>query len=104
MRSALAASLAVIAALAGSSVLAGCTMEPRYRRPHADLASDWPDAAAPALSAASDIGWREFFADARLQKLIEIALVHNLAEYRSSKGPIPNSKGLAVSGHLFERH
>jgi multidrug efflux system outer membrane protein len=78
MRSALAASLAVIAALAGSSVLAGCTMEPRYRRPHADLASDWPDAAAPALSAASDIGWREFFADARLQKLIEIALVHNL--------------------------
>jgi outer membrane protein, multidrug efflux system len=59
------------------AALAGCTMEPRYRRPQADLASEWPEAAPSAMSAASDIGWREFFADARLQKLIELALLHN---------------------------
>src|SRR5580698_2788082 len=59
------------------AALAGCTMEPHYQRPQADLASDWPEATTSAMSEASDIGWREFFADARLQKLVELALLHN---------------------------
>jgi multidrug efflux system outer membrane protein len=66
--------------------LAGCTMEPHYQRPDAPIAKEWPDttpagpaAPAPAVPTpgAPDVGWREFFADARLQKLIEIAIAHN---------------------------
>jgi outer membrane protein, multidrug efflux system len=68
------------------SVIGGCTLEPAYRRPVAPVASQWPSgpaAAGTGLSAESaapsvaDIGWREFFTDARLQKLIELALQHN---------------------------
>jgi multidrug efflux system outer membrane protein len=60
----------------------GCTLEPRYQRPEAAIAPQWPQPAAPqsaqaAATAASDIGWRDFFEDASLQKLIELALLHN---------------------------
>jgi len=60
----------------------GCTLEPRYQRPEAAIAPQWPEPPAPqsvepAATAASDIGWRDFFADATLQKLIELALQHN---------------------------
>jgi multidrug efflux system outer membrane protein len=73
---------ATIALLIGGG---GCTMEPAYRRPAAPIASQWPPepvlaAATPpnaASSAAADIGWREFFSDPRLQRLIELALQHN---------------------------
>jgi len=65
------------ASLLAIALLVGCTMEPRYQRPQADLAKEWPTAAGASVPAASDIGWREFFADARLQKLIELALLHN---------------------------
>jgi outer membrane protein, multidrug efflux system len=73
---------ATIALLIGGG---GCTMEPAYRRPPAPIASQWPPepvltAATPvnaAASAAADIGWREFFSDPRLQRLIELALQHN---------------------------
>ena len=81
--------------LCGIAMLAagGCTMEPRYQRPAAEVSAAWPE--GPAYSAgnppgqgtpdtraavaarAPDIGWREFFTDPRLQKLIEIALQHN---------------------------
>ena len=56
--------------------VAGCTMEPRYQRPQAAIATQWPEATA-AAPAASDIGWRDFFSDAGLQQLIELALLHN---------------------------
>jgi multidrug efflux system outer membrane protein len=68
-------------------LIAGCTLEPHYQRPAAPITPDWPqvtaadaanDQPAPANGpAAADIGWREFFTDARLQKLIEVALQHN---------------------------
>lgn len=79
---------AALAALA----LVGCTMEPHYQRPAPAISPDWPQvegssalasAAAPTSAVAStspnvaDIGWREFFMDPRLQKLIEVALQHN---------------------------
>lgn len=69
--------------------LCACTMEPHYRRPDAPISRQWPDppasnnapatneSAANVTAAAADIGWREFFADARLQRLIEVALQHN---------------------------
>jgi multidrug efflux system outer membrane protein len=74
---------AVIAIL----LIAACTLEPRYQRPALPVQQAWPDGAslqtrgddtrAAVPAAAADIGWREFFADPALQKLIEIALINN---------------------------
>ncbi|HXP64825.1 MAG TPA: efflux transporter outer membrane subunit, partial [Steroidobacteraceae bacterium] len=72
----------------------GCTLEPHYVRPEPAVSPQWPDitarypdagGVAPGAVArtdaaaihAADIGWREFFTDPRLQKLIETALQHN---------------------------
>ncbi|AET88329.1 outer membrane efflux protein [Burkholderia sp. SFA1] len=77
---------AAIAALA-----TGCTMAPKYERPAAPVSSSFPtggvyatqpaaayDGARTANGAfAADIGWRDFFVDARLQQLIDIALKNN---------------------------
>ncbi|WP_009911393.1 TolC family protein, partial [Burkholderia humptydooensis] len=69
---------------------AGCTLAPRYERPAAPVSGAFPTdgvyaaqpgAASGARSAngqsAVDIGWREFFVDPRLQRLIETALKNN---------------------------
>jgi multidrug efflux system outer membrane protein len=67
-------------AIAGVLGLTGCTMEPTYRRPAAPIAEQWPDGQAdanPPLLATADVGWKDFFADPRLRKLIELALEHN---------------------------
>jgi len=63
-------------------VAGGCTLEPRYRTPALPVPVEWPIPAAtpdrPAVSAAaSDIGWRDFFHDTRLQQLIGLALANN---------------------------
>jgi multidrug efflux system outer membrane protein len=75
------------AAMALLMGIGGCTMEPSYRRPDAPVTEAWPDsssmgasgviAGTSTASAAADIGWRDFFTDARLQRLIELALQHN---------------------------
>ncbi|ODV43893.1 multidrug transporter [Cupriavidus sp. UYMMa02A] len=70
--------------------LAGCTLEPQYHRPDAPVAASFSNGStyqAQTLKtggkrsangqAASDIGWRNFFVDARLQQLIKIALINN---------------------------
>jgi outer membrane protein, multidrug efflux system len=76
------------------AALTSCTLEPHYTRPEPAVAPQWPQTAeryaasgevapspgVPAEAATirvSDIGWREFFTDPRLQKLIETALQHN---------------------------
>ena len=92
-------------ALAGAlTLLSACTLEPRYHAPAMPVPDQWPipatvgttagaattsDTAAPAPTPpqaaaatpppreASDIGWREFFTDARLQQLIALALTNN---------------------------
>jgi multidrug efflux system outer membrane protein len=83
-----------LAAAIGASIglltgIGGCTLEPHYERPEAPMSQQWPSgpafAGAPVEAgngtappaAAADIGWREFFTDPRLQKLIELALQHN---------------------------
>ncbi|HUA66528.1 MAG TPA: efflux transporter outer membrane subunit [Alphaproteobacteria bacterium] len=65
--------------------LSGCTLMPRYHQPSAPISSTWPKvpgyAEEPAVAGvvpAADIGWREFFRDARLQALVELALTNNL--------------------------
>jgi multidrug efflux system outer membrane protein len=85
------------------SLLSACTMEPRYREPQLPVPNQWPipptipavpdvgvnaspaaapEAPAPAAAEATtlavrDIGWRDFFVDARLQNLIAAALANN---------------------------
>ena len=72
---------------------AGCTMAPKYERPAAPVDQTFPtggvydkqpdtaSSSAPSGSAqekpAVDIGWRDFFADARLQQIVAIALKNN---------------------------
>jgi multidrug efflux system outer membrane protein len=67
---------------------AACTLEPHYTQPAAPVSAAFPSGPAyetqPAGGArsaqglaAADLGWREFFKDPRLQKLIELALENN---------------------------
>ena len=66
--------------------LAGCstTLMPDYNRPAAPTPAAWPSGQAYKAAdvstnapAAADIPWREFFANTRLQKVIELALANN---------------------------
>lgn len=87
------------AAVALSVAAAGCSMIPRYERPAAPVAADWPAAVAPTakaadagampsaardgqagqrgLTPAADIAWQDFFGDPRLKRLIELTLSNN---------------------------
>ncbi len=65
-------------------ILGGCTMIPKYDRPQAPVPVVWPTGPAYKTAvaqtnrpAAADIPWRDFFADARLQKVIELSLTNN---------------------------
>jgi outer membrane protein, multidrug efflux system len=65
----------VVAATLG---FCGCTMIPKYQRPGAPVAAHYPG--APQTNAgpvAADIAWESFFAEERLKRLIELALVNN---------------------------
>ena len=57
------------------ALLCACTLEPRYHRPAS------PVPALPAglagATAATDIGWHEFFPDPQLQRLLALALANN---------------------------
>lgn len=67
-----------LAILLGATALASCNFAPKYRQPVAPVSAAYPEAAAtPATRAAVDIGWREYFSDARLQALIASALANN---------------------------
>ncbi len=69
--------------------LAGCTMEPKYERPALPVAGQWPQDPAyqwtgtnsqpnlPANTVAAEIGWREFFQDPRLNRIVALALENN---------------------------
>ncbi|MEO8600557.1 MAG: efflux transporter outer membrane subunit, partial [bacterium] len=65
--------------------LSGCSLMPQYVRPDAPVAASYAGQAADAAAnnktaatrSAVDIGWREFFKDARLQALIASALDNN---------------------------
>jgi len=59
----------------------GCSMAPKYTRPEAPVPAEWPAyEAAPPTANASDaalVGWQEFFADQKLQRIIAAALKNN---------------------------
>jgi multidrug efflux system outer membrane protein len=56
--------------------LAGCSLAPKYERPAAPVPAQFA-AGAGAGAAAADRGWRDVFADPRLQRLIGLALANN---------------------------
>jgi multidrug efflux system outer membrane protein len=73
-----------VIALMVVTLVAGCSLQPTYDRPAAPVAATFPDGEAyryPDSRAgglpAGDIGWRDFFADARLQRLVELSLQNN---------------------------
>lgn len=64
--------------------LGGCTLAPKYERPAAPVPAQWPTGAAYSKTMSTevvakmpDLQWREFIADLRLQKVIEMALNNN---------------------------
>jgi multidrug efflux system outer membrane protein len=61
------------------AALSACTMEPHYVRPAAPVPATWAGSAAGAADQASvvDVGWRQFFPDPVLQRLIALALADN---------------------------
>jgi len=80
MRSALWPTRAALAV--ATLALAACSsLIPEYQRPAAPVPPTYPADVAPASSpgaeAAADIDWQRFFADPRLKRLIELALVNN---------------------------
>lgn len=71
----------LLSILAIGLVGAGCNLTPHYQRPSAPLDPAWPGGSprnTPATSNPADAGWRTFFTDPRLQRLIEIAIQGNL--------------------------
>lgn len=68
-----------LAAAAAALALAACSMAPHYRQPQVET-GDFPATRSTepvGAVAARDLGWRDYFADARLQRLIELALANN---------------------------
>ena len=70
----------ILAIALGATMLAGCSMEPKYVRPDTPVPASWPvgdaylrqsEARLPAIT------YRDVFKDARLQRLIDQALANN---------------------------
>ncbi len=62
------------ALLAALVLLAGCAVQPDYRRPAVELPTAWKES---AQNVARDGNWWRIYADPVLEKLIEEALAHN---------------------------
>jgi NodT family efflux transporter outer membrane factor (OMF) lipoprotein len=75
----------LITPLTLAMLLAGCVnLAPKYERPAAPVAGSFPTVAGTnasgnpvAAQTPVNIAWRQFFVDARLQRLVELSLVNN---------------------------
>ena len=86
-KSFIAPSRFMLPALAAALLASGCSMIPAYERPAAPVALSYPSQAAStdmadaanalAAQSASTMAWQTFFADTRLQGLIELAFINN---------------------------
>ncbi len=65
--------------------LGGCSLAPTYTRPEAPVPEQWPQGAAyvtgeadeAGAPAGADLGWKEFFSDEKLRKVLALALEQN---------------------------
>ena len=117
-----------LAPLLAALVLAGCSFAPTYERPALPVSTDWPitpsgvgvitpaemsaaDAAGVQVPAAAGVGWRQFYRDPQLQRLIETALEHNRdlriailnievarAQYNVQRSELTPSVGVGATG------
>ena len=71
---------------AAAVLLSACSMAPIYQQPTVLVAPEFPSSSVISttppskqwdVSATKDLGWQQYFADARLQRLIELALSNN---------------------------
>ncbi len=73
----------VLAVIVGMLAVSGCSLIPDYQRPDAPVENAWPHGQAyDALTVnrdqqAADIGWRDFYRDPALQRLIQLSLDNN---------------------------
>lgn len=71
--------LRLVSGACALSLLCACSLIPTYERPAAPVPAQYPGAAeaTPGQVQAADIPWQDFFKDARLQRLIALALDNN---------------------------
>ncbi len=74
----------LVVLLVGLAGFTGCTLAPEYSRPTPPIPSSWPsgpaykaDSISHTGSLTADLGWRTFYADERLRKVIDLALANN---------------------------
>ena len=112
----------LLALLAGSTLLAGCNLAPKYERPQGAVPVALPEGgiyprAATDAPDVTAIGWRDFFVDPRLRQVIETGLANNrdlriaagnvlqaraqLRTQRSSLFPTVNLSGSATYTNNF---
>lgn len=81
MKNASAGAVRKLSVIAAAAVLAGCSMIPTYERPAAPVSPAFPGTASTTAGqtaiAAADLPWQDYFADAQLKQLIDVALVNN---------------------------
>lgn len=78
-----------------SAALAACSLAPRHVQPELPTAAVYPEAYAGDATAgeyAPALGWRDFFADARLQTLLQTALANN-RDLRSAIAQVEEARG-----------
>lgn len=96
--------------------LSGCSLIPNYQSPDMPVQAQWPEGAAydqgvSASTTATELGWRQFFVDPTLQRLIDLSLENNRdlrqaalnveayrAQYRISRSDLFPSIGVDGSG------
>jgi NodT family efflux transporter outer membrane factor (OMF) lipoprotein len=59
------------------ALIAACTLAPKYERPAAPVAGDFPYPSATSGTPAAQLDWPQFFTDDRLRGLIRTALANN---------------------------
>ena len=75
-------SKSLISIAVAAFVLGGCSMIPEYKQPALPVAEQFPqgEAYAPADAAevaAAEQGWRQFFTDPALERLVQVSLENN---------------------------
>jgi multidrug efflux system outer membrane protein len=68
----------ILKAALAAMALTGCSMAPRYTAPAMPVPGSFPgQPAAPSGPAAAELDWKAFYADPRLQRVLDLALVNN---------------------------
>ena len=84
-----------MAPLLGLTMLAACSLEPRYVRPEPAVPPAWPsgDAYATGTAQAPGLSYQEVFRDARLQAIIARALANN-QDLRAAVANVASARAL----------